>query len=43
MTELKKSTDTIAIFYQLVNLLHQEANLVDKQAQLIADEKLKWA
>jgi len=28
-------------FYQLVNLLHQEANFVDVQVQLIADEKMK--
>jgi len=29
-------------FYQLVNLFYQEANIVDVQAQLIADGKLKW-
>jgi len=28
-------------FYQLVNLLHQEADLVDVQVQIIGDEKLK--
>ena len=27
---------------QPVNLLHQEVSLVDVQAQLIANKKLKW-